>query len=103
MDLQNKIQIASLFDVYGKLLTQKQYNSLKLIIDNDYGFSEIADILHVSRQNVYDNYLKTVNKLKKFEQTLKLVEKNKKIQIILNNLKEKNISIKEIEDQLNNL
>ena len=79
MKLEDKIYITKLFDMYGKLLSKKQYDYLSLIINNDYGFSEIAEEINVSRQNVYDNYLKAVNKLYEYENCLKFLSKSNKI------------------------
>lgn len=83
MKLEDKILITKLFDLYGKLLSKKQYDYLSLIINNDYGFSEIAENINVTRQNVYDNYLKAVNKLYEFENNLKFLSKTNEVTNLL--------------------
>lgn len=73
MPIEDRIEINSLFDFYGPLLTEKQQDYLKLYYQQDYSLGEIADDLAVSRQAVYDNIKRSEKILKDYEKTLHLV------------------------------
>ena len=66
----------NLFDVYQKLLTEKQSNYFKMYYQKDYSLQEIADYYQVSRNAVYDQLKKTIAKLSDLEEKLKIVFKN---------------------------
>lgn len=53
-DLEKKIRFNQLFDIYGTLLTDKQKTAFEYYYLDDYSLSEIADILKVSRNAVYE-------------------------------------------------
>ena len=100
-----------LLDFYGAMLTEKQRQIMSLYIEEDSSLSEIASIINTSRQAVYDAVKSSENILKTYEEKLKCVERylsnraiiidavktledmplagenNKKVQIIIKNLK----------------
>ncbi len=43
-----------LFDFYGELLTDKQKMIMDYYYNDDYNLAEIGDVVHVTRQGVYD-------------------------------------------------
>lgn len=87
--LEKKIRFHQLYDIYGSLLTEKQKNAFEYYYLDDYSLSEIADILKVSRNAIYeqiniataylDEYEEKLGILKYREKRLKLIEKYKKI------------------------
>lgn len=86
-EVENKIYYATLFAYYGKLLTKKQQEIFCAYYDEDYSLTEIADSLGVSRNAVWDTLKKVSKTLDEYESILKLVEKDKNLQNILQELK----------------
>lgn len=81
------IQIGLLFDFYGKLLSNKQYEAIELYYVHDLSLSEIGEQLDISRQGVHDLIKRGEKRLNTYEEKLGLVNKfnsnNKKIKKIL--------------------
>lgn len=73
MELAKTIEMNTLFDFYGPLLTTKQQDYLELYYQQDYSLGEIAHERNVSRQAVYDNIKRSEKLLKNYEATLHLV------------------------------
>jgi len=63
-----KVEI--LLDLYGQLLTPRQYQILDLYYNSDYTLGEIAAQLNISRQGVYDGVKKGKKTLKELEEKL---------------------------------
>jgi predicted DNA-binding protein YlxM (UPF0122 family) len=68
-------EIVLLFDFYGQLLTARQFEILDLHYNNDYSLGEIAELLSISRQGVYDNIKRGKTFLTRMEEQLGLVSK----------------------------
>lgn len=49
------LEMTLLYDYYGELLTQRQKQCIELRYNQDLSLSEIAEVLQVSRQGVFDN------------------------------------------------
>ena len=105
--MDKHIEISMLWQIYGKLLTEKQYGVLNEYYNNDLSLSEIAENYHISRQGVRDIIMKGENRLFEYEEKLGVMKKTQKqeeqIQIILSQLSEitDNSSDKKIEKILN--
>ncbi len=67
--------ITMLLDIYGSLLTPRQYTILDLHYNNDYSLGEISEQLNISRQGVFDNIKRGRSSLYKLESSLCLVAK----------------------------
>ena len=76
MKSENIIKISILLDIYGKLLTEKQYNMLNDYYNNDLSLAEIADNENITRQAVRDNLQKGEKKLFDYEKKLSIMKKN---------------------------
>ena len=79
--MDKKIEISILCQIYGKLLTEKQYNFIDDYYNNDLSLSEIADNYGITRQAARDNIKKGENKLFESEEKLgimKITIKNEK-------------------------
>ena len=104
--MEKNVKVSILLDIYGKLLTEKQFKLLNDYYNNDLSLSEIAENERITRQAVRDNLKKGENKLLQFEEKLlimkKTIEKEEQISKILNELTkiDKNSSDKEISDIL---
>lgn len=107
--MEKNIKMSILLDIYGKLLTEKQYNLLNDYYNNDFSQSEIAENEEITRQAVRDNLKKGENNLLEYEEKLKIMEKNlisqNKINSALEDIKKlKNkISDKEIKKSLQSI
>ena len=105
--MEKKVEVSILCQIYGKLLTEKQYSAINDYYNNDLSLAEIAEIHNISRQGVRDLIMKGENKLFEFEEKLGIMKKiqkqEKQIQTILSQLSEiqDNSSDKKIEKILN--
>ena len=73
--MEEKVKISILCELYGKLLTEKQFEFLDDYYNNDLSLSEIAENNGITRQAVRDNLKKGECKLFEFEEKLGLMEK----------------------------
>ncbi len=74
--MEEKIKISMLLDIYGKMLTEKQFNLLDDYYNKDLSLSEIAENEGVTRQAVRDFLKKGEKKLFEYEEKLRVMEKN---------------------------
>ena len=79
MTLEKNIRINRLLDIYGGLLTSKQFEALFQYYANDCSLAEIGDSLGISRQAVNDAIKQGIEMLEKYESKMKLLEKYTKI------------------------
>ena len=77
MEPENSIKISILLEIYGELLTVKQYDLLNDYYNNDLSLAEIAENQNITRQAVRDNLKKGERKLFAFEEKLGIMRKNK--------------------------
>ena len=88
--MEKNVEMSMLLQIYGKLLTSKQYELLDDYYNNDLSLSEIADNLGITRQAVRDNKSKGEVKLFEYEEKLgimkKTMEQDEKIAIILSEI-----------------
>ena len=84
------VEITILYDYYSELLTEKQ----KLYFEDYYFYNlslqEIADNNKISRNAVHKSLKDIVNKLNYYEDKLKLYEKGKEINKLIENIDNKN-------------
>ena len=62
------LEMTLLFDYYGDLLTDRQRMCFDMRHNQDLSLSEIAEVLQVSRQGVYDNLSRAEALLKNMEE-----------------------------------
>ena len=74
--MDKKVEISILCDLYGKLLTEKQFEILNDYYNNDLSLSEIAENDNITRQAVRDIIKKGEKKL--FEYEVVIYEKDVK-------------------------
>ncbi len=63
---------ADLLDLYGNMLTKKQYDIMDMYFFGDLSFGEISENEGISRQAVADCVAKCSKKLDEYEHTLKM-------------------------------
>jgi len=88
--MEKNVEISMLCQVYGKVLTEKQYELLNDYYNNDLSLSEIAENNNITRQAVRDIIKKSENKLYELEEQISAMKK----------MLEKEKSIKKIEEEL---
>ena len=95
--MEKIVEIAVLFDYYGKLLSDKQYNVIDQHCNEDLSLKEIAELNGISKQGISDILSRAEKKLRFYEDELKLISKFDKIN---SSLKEINLLIEnsKIED-----
>ena len=76
--MEKNVKVSMLCQIYGKLLTEKQYNFLDDYYNNDFSLSEIAENNGITRQAVRDNIVKGENKLFEYEEKLGIMKKTLK-------------------------
>ncbi|MEG1527788.1 MAG: DNA-binding protein [Clostridia bacterium] len=92
---QDKLQTIMLFDIYGKLLTEKQANMLNLFYNYDNSLAELAEQYNISRQGAYDFVTTAEQQLLNYEHKLGLLEKYDLIKQTVTNIKD-NLSGEEV-------
>lgn len=104
--MENSVKISILLEIYGGLLTEKQYSLLDDYYNKDLSLSEIAENQAITRQAVRDNLKKGENNLLEYEEKLKLMKKfemqKKELEEILSEITEIETS-KEVKQKLESL
>lgn len=108
--MEKNVEISMLCQIYGKVLTEKQYEVLNDYYNNDLSLSEIAENNNITRQAVRDIIKKGENKLYELENGISLMKKTmndekiiEKIQKEIDEIKKYNNSDKFIIDKINNI
>jgi predicted DNA-binding protein YlxM (UPF0122 family) len=92
MELDKKVLLSTLFDIYHMLLTQKQQDIFKAYVLDDYSLKETAEAFDVSRSAIFDHIQKIETHLLHYEASLKIYEKLK-LRTALYDLLEKNLDM----------
>lgn len=86
--LTEGIEVAILLDTYEKLLTETQASILRMRFDEDLSLGEIGEILNISRQAVRNAIVKGEEKLRFYEETLKIAQRERTIKQIADKLQD---------------
>lgn len=91
--MEKNVEITLLYDIYGKLLTDKQAEAIELYYNDDLSLAEIADNTGISRQGVRDNLKRaeailydTEDKLGIAQRFLRIRKKTAEIDGIINEI-----------------
>jgi len=101
--MEEKVRISILLELYGSLLTEKQYEYMDLYYNQDLSLSEIGDNEDITRQAVRTILLKSKKKLEEYESKLKFMQKEEKIKKCIEELEETNADkkiLKKIKQQI---
>jgi len=104
--MEKNVEISILSELYGKLLTEKQFEFIDDYYNNDLSLSEIAENNNITRQAVRDIIKKGEKKLFEYEEKLNFMKRTlnqeKKIEKVLSELTkiQKNYSDKQISNVL---
>lgn len=72
--MEEKVKMSMLCQIYGKLLTEKQFNYINDYYNNDLSLSEIAENDNITRQAARDNIKKGEKKLLEYEEKLQIMK-----------------------------
>lgn len=86
MDIATKVELSSLFEVYGNSLTDKQKQVIDFCVLQDLSLGEVSDLLNISRQAVKYTLDNAIQSMLKLEQKLKILDKFQNLKQKLNNL-----------------
>ena len=89
MEIEEKIKLNRLFDIYKNLLSEGQREVMDEYLSFDFTISEIAENLSISRQAVLDSITKEEKKLKNLEEKLSFSERLDKLEREIEKLKNK--------------
>ena len=95
--MEEKVKVSILLEIYGNLLTRKQYEFMDYYYNQDYSLSEIADNNEITRQAVRTILIKSKTKLEEYEEKLKFMQKEEKIKKYIEKLEETNANKKILE------
>ena len=108
--MEKNVEISVLCQLYGKVLTEKQYEVLSDYYNNDLSLSEIAENNNITRQAVRDIIKKGENKLYELENGISLMNKVLqeekivvKVEKELNEIEKLTNSNKEVAKKINNI
>ena len=73
--MEKKVEVSMLCQLYGKLLTEKQYEFIDDYYNNDLSLSEIAENNEITRQAVRDIIKKGEKKLFVYEEKLEVMKR----------------------------
>lgn len=82
--MDKSIKISMLLDIYGKLLTERQFDIADLYYNQNLSLSEIADELEITRQAVRKSLVEAEKNLFDFEEKLGAFSKKVKRDELLN-------------------
>ena len=107
--MEKNVKLSILCELYGELLTKKQYQIINDYYNNDLSLSEIAQNNNITRQAVRDILKKGENKLFEYEEKLNFMKRTlnqeKKIQKVLSELTkiQEDYSDKQVANVLENI
>ena len=89
--MEKYVYLNELYDLYGKLLTEKQQKYFEEYYFNNLSYGEIGSIYKVSRNAIYHQLQLIEKKLNFFEEKLNLYRKKQKINDIIGLIEDKKI------------
>lgn len=84
--MDKSVHISMLLDIYGKLLTDKQFDVINLYYNNNLSLGEIALELDITRQGVRKIRLDAERNLLELEEKLMLLKKKMEFEKKLNEI-----------------
>ena len=84
--MEKKVEISMLVQIYGKLLSKKQFEYINDYYNNDLSLSEIAENENITRQAVRDNMKKGEKKLFEYEEKLEFMKRMLKQENVIENI-----------------
>ncbi len=85
-EVENRVYLNTLYDIYGKLLTKKQQEYFEEYYVDNLTLKEISENRKISRNAVHNQLKETIEKLLHFEEILNILAKKQKILFELNKI-----------------
>jgi hypothetical protein len=84
MEIEKNLHVGVLLDLYGQLLTERQYDMMNMYYNDDLSLSEIAEQYKISRQGVFDAVKRGEETLTHYDRVLGLagVQEQQKAQLL---------------------
>lgn len=87
MQIEELNNYTKLFDIYGKLLSKKQYEVMDKFLNLDLAETELAELQGESRQSIHDAISKAKKQLTDFEEKCGVAKNHDKVKQNLENVK----------------
>ena len=100
--MEKNIHVSMLLEMYGKLLTSKQFDVIDLYYNDNLSLSEIGDELNITRQGVRKILVSAENNLFEIEEKLGLLKQKIERQEIIDEIISKTED-KWVKEKLSNL
>lgn len=100
MQIEELAKYTLLFDCYGKLLSEKQYEVMDKFLNLDIGESEMAELENGSRQAIHDAIKKAKKQLLEFEEKCGFVAFKQNLSNELSSIKTNEILVKNKIDEI---
>ena len=85
----DSLEMILLFDYYGELLTDRQKMCLDMHYNQDLSLGEIAEVLSISRQAVYDNLSRAEALLRNMEEKTGCVSRDRALRKAMQSIAQK--------------
>lgn len=84
MEMDKNLHMGVLLDIYGELLTERQYDMMSMYFHDDLSLSEIAEQYDISRQGVHDAVKRGEETLESYDRVLGLaaMQEQQKAQLL---------------------
>lgn len=89
--MENRDNLIILYDYYGELLSDDNRKYFEDYYFDNLSLGEIAENNSISRNAIHKHIKNAVEKLKFYEEKLKLYEKDKKLKLLIENIKDEKI------------
>lgn len=89
--MEDVIYYNELYDLYGKLLTDKQRQYFEDYYFNNLSFAEIAENYDISRNAAFKQLHIVTDKLEEYESKLQLFKKKKELMKIIDSISDKKL------------
>lgn len=99
--MEDVIYYNELYDLYGKLLTDKQRKYFEDYYFNNLSLGEMAEEYGVSRNAIFKQIHNVVDKLKDYEEKLNLYKNRELLVLVADKISDKELKNK-LEDIINN-
>ena len=93
--MEEKVRISILLELYGKLLTPKQFEFMDDYYNNDLSLSEIADNNDITRQAVNTILIKSKKKLEEYEGKLQFMQKESNIKKQIEKIEQTKLTVEQ--------
>ena len=94
--MEKNIKMSMLLEIYEKMLTERQADTVDLYYNQNLSLSEIADEIGVTRQAVRKSLVEAEKNLEEFERKLRILQKQitrrEKIDKILEKIEDESIA-----------